>query len=219
LVSTGSFNASEPLVRAYKFTYNEDEDIYTLYLEGGKLQGKFHVQRIISQSSDMMASDLASLDDLIVLDLYSVLGINTQAETHLMHYNKEYELQNELTELSDYAQQIAQVTGSIDTPSAIDEDGEDTEYSNTEFSVHPNADENNGHYVEDPVITLVYRPDEGIRTLSITGGIFTGVENISVGNNTDEVEYFNLQGIRVYKPTKGIYITRKGNTVTKTTIK
>lgn len=219
LVSTGSFNASDPLVRAYKFTYDEDEDIYTLYLEGGKLQGKFHVQRIISQSSDMMVSDLASLDDLVVLDLYSVLGINTQAETHLMHYNKEYELQNELTELSDYAQQIAQVTGSIDTPSAIDEDGEDTEYTNTEFSVHPNADENNGHYVEDPVITLVYRPDEGIRTLSITGGIFTGVENISVDNDTDEVEYFNLQGIRVYKPTKGIYITRKGNTVTKTTIK
>lgn len=42
----------------------------------------------------------------------------------------------------------------------------------------------------------------------------SGIKNITVDANAP-VEYFNLQGIRVENPTKGLYIKRQGNTATK----
>lgn len=53
----------------------------------------------------------------------------------------------------------------------------------------------------------------------------SGVEDITVDNtevldiNDPSVEIFNLQGIRVQNPTRGIYICRKGNTVKKIAIR
>ena len=42
----------------------------------------------------------------------------------------------------------------------------------------------------------------------------TGVEDI-LNNEDDEVVYYNLQGLKVSMPNKGIYIVKKGNVVTK----
>jgi hypothetical protein len=46
-----------------------------------------------------------------------------------------------------------------------------------------------------------------------------GVKDITVDNSEAEVEYFNLQGIRVNNPTNGLYIRRQGKTVTKVLVK
>ena len=51
-----------------------------------------------------------------------------------------------------------------------------------------------------------------------TDYILPGTTDITDGATVDEnapVEYYNLQGIRVYNPSKGIYIMRQGNKVTK----
>ena len=46
----------------------------------------------------------------------------------------------------------------------------------------------------------------------------TGIENVAVENN-DPVEYFNLQGERINKPSKGLYIRRQGKLVQKSIAK
>jgi len=47
----------------------------------------------------------------------------------------------------------------------------------------------------------------------------SGVANVSVDANGGEVEYFNLQGIRVKNPANGIYIRRQGKNVSKVLVK
>ena len=46
-------------------------------------------------------------------------------------------------------------------------------------------------------------------------GTVTGIEDVEAGAEEGEVEYFNLQGVRVMNPTKGIYIRKYGSKVTK----
>ena len=46
-----------------------------------------------------------------------------------------------------------------------------------------------------------------------------GVEDVAVEAVEGEVEYFNLQGVRVAEPAAGLYIRRQGNTVTKVLVK
>lgn len=50
--------------------------------------------------------------------------------------------------------------------------------------------------------------------LSYAVSITTGIENVSVENSA-AAEYYTLQGVRVAEPTTGIYLVRRGNTVTK----
>lgn len=47
----------------------------------------------------------------------------------------------------------------------------------------------------------------------------TGVEDIIADENNGEVEYFNLQGVRVANPENGVYIRRQGNKATKVLVK
>ena len=48
----------------------------------------------------------------------------------------------------------------------------------------------------------------------------TGIENVAVENNDNApVEYFNLQGERINKPSKGLYIRRQGKLVQKSIAK
>ena len=55
-----------------------------------------------------------------------------------------------------------------------------------------------------------------IKTLSVTGdGATTGIENVAVDAAAAEIEYFNLQGIRVVNPENGVFIRRQGNEVQK----
>ena len=43
----------------------------------------------------------------------------------------------------------------------------------------------------------------------------TGIENIGISDSDAPVEYFNLQGMRVDKPSRGIYIRRQGSSTSK----
>lgn len=48
----------------------------------------------------------------------------------------------------------------------------------------------------------------------------TGIDNVAVENNDNApVEYFNLQGERINKPSKGLYIRRQGKLVQKSIAK
>ncbi len=68
---------------------------------------------------------------------------------------------------------------------------------------------------------LSHNPDNGlkseVKTLSVVGTApeTTGIESVAVDNNAAEVEYYNLQGIRVNNPANGVFIRRQGNDVKK----
>ncbi|MCH5223269.1 MAG: hypothetical protein J1E82_04445 [Muribaculaceae bacterium] len=47
----------------------------------------------------------------------------------------------------------------------------------------------------------------------------TGVEGVNVDNSNAPVEYYNLQGVRVATPDKGIYIMKQGNKTSKKVIR
>lgn len=67
-------------------------------------------------------------------------------------------------------------------------------------------DAREGAYIES--ITVEYR------------GAGAGVDNVAVENNTDApVEYYNIQGVRVSNPEKGLYIRRQGTKVNKIVIR
>lgn len=52
-------------------------------------------------------------------------------------------------------------------------------------------------------------------TVKTNEGVPTGIEDVEAGAEAGEVEYFNLQGVRVMNPTNGIYIRKYGSKVTK----
>ncbi len=56
-------------------------------------------------------------------------------------------------------------------------------------------------------------------TYGVKSGITTGVEAIEAEGNEAEVEWFNLQGVRVENPAHGLYIRRQGNKVEKVAVK
>ena len=66
---------------------------------------------------------------------------------------------------------------------------------------------------------FVYSSGDGLAAYLMTRRIVTGAEDIATDEADDsEVEYYNLQGIRVRQPlAPGIYIRRQGNVVTKVT--
>ncbi|MDE5786385.1 MAG: hypothetical protein K2H98_07625, partial [Duncaniella sp.] len=62
-------------------------------------------------------------------------------------------------------------------------------------------------FAHDPVNDLTSE----VKTLKVKGnGVVTGIENVAA-DAAAEVEYFNLQGIRVANPENGVFIRRQGN--------
>lgn len=53
------------------------------------------------------------------------------------------------------------------------------------------------------------------QTISITKNENTAIEGISIDNQAQDPVYYNLQGVRVNAPSKGIYIEVRGNKVSK----
>lgn len=53
------------------------------------------------------------------------------------------------------------------------------------------------------------------QTISITKNENTAIEGISIDNQAQDPVYYNLQGVRVNAPAKGIYIEVRGNKVSK----
>ena len=54
-----------------------------------------------------------------------------------------------------------------------------------------------------------------INTITVTYSVNTGVEAIESENTDTPAEYYNLQGVKVANPANGLYIVKRGNTVTK----
>ncbi|MDE5785878.1 MAG: hypothetical protein K2H98_05030 [Duncaniella sp.] len=66
-------------------------------------------------------------------------------------------------------------------------------------------------FAHDPVNDLTSE----VKALKVKGnGVVTGIENVAV-DAAGQVEYFNLQGIRVANPENGVFIRRQGNDVKK----
>lgn len=76
--------------------------------------------------------------------------------------------------------------------------------------------------IKNAVFTALGRRNESFADLDLGSGVVTimlpevesAIKNITVDENAP-VEYYNLQGIRVENPAKGLYIKRQGNTATK----
>ena len=89
-----------------------------------------------------------------------------------------------------------------------------------EFPVYWNYNADGGMIEEDYVGTIsIVLPETPMAPLEVTiyPGInseFGAVNNVEIENNAP-AEYFNLQGIRVSNPSKGLYIVRRGNEVSK----
>ena len=72
-------------------------------------------------------------------------------------------------------------------------------------------------------------PDYTVRAINANGAqghlsdvavdTTTGIDSVGADINEGEIQYFNLQGIRVANPSNGIYIRRQGDTVEKVYIK
>lgn len=58
-----------------------------------------------------------------------------------------------------------------------------------------------------------------VLTLADTGDVQTGVTEISVDNDAEEAEYYNLQGVRIDNPGTGLYIRRQGTRTEKVVIR
>ena len=67
---------------------------------------------------------------------------------------------------------------------------------------------------ENKGILYVYSPGNGLSAYEITDTTDASVINITT-DETTPTEYYNLQGIKITHPTKGIYLKRHSNKVTK----
>lgn len=135
---------------------------------------------------------------------------------------------------------VAPVNGVVDLSSQATVDGIATDYR--WFIGEPSLDEYGELVGEDLYIDEEYKLDNGVTTFlkpfdnimcvmtnsrfpglyMMTGFMNTeaaGVEDIAVDSNDSEAIYYNLQGVRVEKPSNGIFIRRQGNTVTKVLVK
>ncbi len=50
---------------------------------------------------------------------------------------------------------------------------------------------------------------------NVTSKDLSGVEQTLVDDNSAEIEYYNLQGVKVENPSKGIYVKKQGSKITK----
>lgn len=62
-------------------------------------------------------------------------------------------------------------------------------------------------------------PSEILPFAFTADGNITGIENVEIDANAGEVEFFNLQGVRVANPENGLYIRRQGTKVEKVLVK
>ena len=63
-------------------------------------------------------------------------------------------------------------------------------------------------------VSLYKTADTWKNFLNITGADFSGIEDTFV-DGIEEAEYYNLQGVRVVNPERGLYIKRQGGKTTK----
>ena len=102
------------------------------------------------------------------------------------------------------------------------------ENSQLHFTTHPDQTKVNSDLtdkvlaVNKPKLTVDYRPEDEVRTISLAstaepGKETTGVENVAAETTDGPVEYFDLNGLRINAAdmAPGIYIRRQGSKVDK----
>lgn len=106
------------------------------------------------------------------------------------------------------------------------------EGSQLHFTTHPDQNmldqtiEAKNNMVLQPKMTIDYRPEDSVRTLTVSttsadGGILTGIESVGADSDNDApAEYFSLQGVKVNASAlaPGIYIVRRGNEARKVAV-
>ena len=84
-------------------------------------------------------------------------------------------------------------------------------FTTTDALVAPMVIFNNNKGNQTADLVLV---NNGIYKFSGKTGEMSGIDTI-ISTDTDIVEYYTLQGVRVEKPEKGIYIKKQGSRITK----
>ncbi len=159
---------------------------------------------------------------------YTATGAKTTAELTKVNFGTDA-----WTSLGDYCYPVLTWIADIDAvklaAAAVVFNGEDT-YSRvtTDFNVGTPAGvtwsaegltiEGNtvkASAAESGTYTLTATIGKLTRSYKVTVEATNGINDINVDSDDAEVEYYNLQGIRVLNPSNGIYIKRQGNKATK----
>ena len=83
--------------------------------------------------------------------------------------------------------------------------------------------ETGSYQIEIKDVILSYNTGAGVYTSNTTTNVnvfsLTGIGTEEIVNDNIDVEYYNLQGVKVVNPSNGLYIKKEGNKVTKIYIK
>ena len=83
--------------------------------------------------------------------------------------------------------------------------------------------ETGSYQIEIKDVILSYNTGAGVYTSNTTTNVnvfsLTGIGTEEIVNDNIDVEYYNLQGVKVVNPSNGLYIKKQGNKVTKIYIK
>lgn len=90
----------------------------------------------------------------------------------------------------------------------------------TAFLIEKKVDENIVTTINNANrVALGENPDAFVTSADMLQTYLSGIDEIKTEDTDAEVEYYNLQGIRVFDPAPGIYIVRKGTVVTKAVVR
>lgn len=209
--------------------------LWDLHLESNlfetiDLSGIPAMEQLFLAGNKLNSIDVSSLKSLKVLNLdNNCLTFATLPMPDASWYLYSYLGQQSLP--------ISVADGKVDLSAQASVNGTDTEYR--WYIDSPYLDENNELAGEELIEGEEYTIENGVTTFLtsqqhimcvMTNALFpnlflltdfvdvtvSGVENVEVSDADAPVEYYNLQGIRVARPTAGnIYIRRQGNTASK----
>lgn len=93
--------------------------------------------------------------------------------------------------------------------------------SNVPFSFDPNAAHGVITKTVNPEFTVSMKPFEAVTTSAVGGADTTSVGNVAVDAMNGDVEFYNLNGVRISAGalTPGIYVRRQGSTATRVVIR
>ncbi len=216
LVSDDFFNWSDADATRYQFEESSEKGIYYLnnteQVFPGKMQGKFHVERIVVPSGLSAAGPEDEVDpENVILAMYptdaGTYSSSAKRSLQVMSNRVAYNIVNRLDDSSSAARVRSYAESSNNY---------------TLFSVHPDGLTDGNHYVENPIVILTYNPDTSTQTLELIyeSTQVTGVSDIFA---TDIVEgpIYNMQGVQVssLNLAPGIYLKREGDKLKKIAIR
>jgi sialidase-1 len=216
LVSDDFFNWSDADATRYQFEESSEKGVYYLnnteQVFPGKMQGTFHVERIVVPSGLAAAGPEDEVDpENVILAMFptdaGTYSSSAKCSLQVMSNRVAYNIVNRLDDSSSAARVRSYA-----------ESGNNY----TLFSVHPDGLTDGNHYIENPIVILTYNPDTSTQTLELIyeSTQVTGVSDIFA---TDIVEgpIYNMQGVQVssLNLAPGIYLKREGDKLKKIAIR